>query len=79
LSAGAFDERRQRLFEQMLVDAGLHGRPAASRIVRRTDRGAAPLSFAQQRLWFLDQLEPGSPAYNVTACCACVAASIRPR
>jgi amino acid adenylation domain-containing protein len=52
------------------VDAALaeeDGGPALPAIAPVPRDGDLPLSFAQQRLWLFEQLEPGTVAYNVAA------------
>lgn len=62
-------ERREKLSPEMraLLKQRLQGKstvsPAVTSIPKRPS-GTAALSYAQQRLWFLNQLEPDNPFYN---------------
>ena len=64
----------RRLFERPTVAElaasveaalGVGGALRALHIIPVPRHGPLPLSFAQRRLWFLDQLSPGSAVYNI--------------
>jgi hypothetical protein len=68
------DELRQLLVknkaELILVlsasaDSNAGGDQTITPLARPTDEPELPLSFAQERLWFLDQLDPGNSLYNI--------------
>ncbi len=56
-------EKRQ-LLERYLKSAGLNLTDAII-IPQRRDTNKFPLSYAQERIWFMDQLEPNRAIYNM--------------
>ncbi|HLG65232.1 MAG TPA: condensation domain-containing protein, partial [Ktedonosporobacter sp.] len=63
---GQSDElKRRELFELRLRQKGIALLKTPTLEARKEKADSYPLSFSQQRLWFLDQLEPGSSVYNV--------------
>ncbi|MFF0568380.1 amino acid adenylation domain-containing protein [Streptomyces sp. NPDC004041] len=60
--AGALSDAKRALLAQRLRG---RTRPAAQTVPRRPGGTVPPLSFAQERLWFMEQFAPGTAAYNI--------------
>jgi amino acid adenylation domain-containing protein len=63
-----FSTTKRAALEALLREKGVRAPPpTCPNVPRRAAEGPAPLSFAQERLWFLHQLAPHGPVYNIPA------------
>ena len=51
--------------KRALLEKRLRGESSATTLPKRPETEFAPTTFAQQRLWFLEQLEPGTATYTI--------------
>ena len=64
-SESGVDAAKRALLAKLLRREGIES-PAREQTAPRAPLATAPLSFAQERLWFLDQLDPGASVYNIS-------------
>ncbi|HKR13097.1 MAG TPA: amino acid adenylation domain-containing protein [Pyrinomonadaceae bacterium] len=65
VSASAPGDKRDLLQRYLSRAAGVESIAAPLERTFAARNGGLPLSFAQQRFWFINQLAPASPAYNI--------------
>ncbi|WP_414573690.1 condensation domain-containing protein, partial [Nostoc sp. CCY 9925] len=56
--------KKRALLERLLLEKPINASEFET-IHQRPEKISVPLSFAQERLWFLNQLSPNSSTYNI--------------
>jgi len=68
---------RLALLHKLLSERGIES-PSDRNIPRRPEEAEIPLSSAQQRLWFLEQFDPGTSLYNDALTVRIVSSTFKP-